>query len=76
MFLIDYLVQSDHDNQIEDPIKKLEWKKKDGDHVHEHEDYEFRLWNGDNDQLMRKRGTSRSMQEKYSNIIYQCFSLL
>lgn len=43
MFLIDYLVQSDHDNQIEDPIKKLEWKKKDGDHVHEHEDYEFRL---------------------------------
>ena len=55
MFLIDCLVQSHHDNQIEDLIKSLERKKREEDHendlnskidgatVDEYDDYEIRV---------------------------------
>ena len=52
MFVTDGLVQSHHDNQIEDLIKRLERKKReeyhensknDGITVDEHDDYEIKV---------------------------------
>ena len=61
MFLIECLVQSHHDDQIEDLIKRLERKKReeyrendlnsktDGVAVDEYDDYEISVWHDDDD---------------------------
>lgn len=80
MFLIDCFVQSHHENQIEDLIKKLEQKKReefhendlnsktDGATVDKYDDYETRVGNDDDGQLMRKGRTRETIEEKYFNI--------
>ena len=80
MFLIDSFVQSHHENQIEDLIKKLEQKKReefhendlnsktDGVTVDKYDDYETRVGNDDDGQLMRKGRTRETIEEKYFNI--------
>lgn len=77
MFLIDCFVQSLHENQIEDLIKKLEQKKReefhendlnsktDGATVDKYDDYEIRVGNDDDGQLMRKGRTRGTIEEKY-----------
>lgn len=77
MFLIDSFVQSLHENQIEDLIKKLEQKKReefhendlnsktDGATVDKYDDYEIRVGNDDDGQLMRKGRTRGTIEEKY-----------
>ena len=77
MFLIDCFVQSHHENQIEDLIKKLEQKKReefhenelnsktDGATVDKYDDYETRVGNDDDGQLMRKGRTRGTIEEKY-----------
>lgn len=80
MFLIDCFVQSHHENQIEDLIKKLEQKKREGFHendlnsktdgatVDKYDDYETRVGNDDDGQLTRKGRTRETIEEKYFNI--------
>ena len=76
MFLIECLVQSHHDDQIEDLIKRLERKKREEDHendsnsktdgvaVDKYDDYEIRVWYDDDDYLMWKRRANELWKKK------------